>query len=73
VLPPDVRLDQVTLSYEGGVQVDMRVVARTPEAYDAFLDRLVASPRFRSVLPGDEERSSELRAAVHVTCVGSGS
>jgi hypothetical protein len=69
ILPPDVRLEQVGVRYAGGVLLELQVIARTPEAYDAFLDRLVGSPRFTSVLPGDEARSSELRASVRARYV----
>lgn len=65
LLPPDVRLSELSLVYEGALRVEAQLVARRAAAYDAFLDRLVASPRFSEVNPGPEAREGELRATVN--------
>jgi Tfp pilus assembly protein PilN len=64
VLPPDVRLDGLTLRYGGSLDLRLQVVARDAAAYDLFLSRLEASPRFRSVTLGEENRDGEVRASV---------
>ena len=65
LLPPDVRLSELSLVYEVALRVEAQLVARRAAAYDAFLDRLVASPRFSEVNPGPEAREGELRATVN--------
>lgn len=67
LLPPDVRLASVSLAYAEGVEVVAQVAARNAAAYDVFLDRLVASPRFAKVEPGDEGRDGEIQARVQMT------
>lgn len=67
LLPPDVRLAGLTLVYDGQLRVEAQVVARHAAAYDAFLDRLVASRRFSGVLPGPESREGELRASLRAS------
>ncbi len=42
----------------------MRVAARHPGSFDAFLDRLQRSPAFAEALPGDEDRRGEMRATI---------
>ncbi len=65
LLPPDVRLDGLTLKYGERVELDLRVAARDAQAYDLFLSRLEASPLFERVEPGDEGRDGEVRTTVH--------
>jgi Tfp pilus assembly protein PilN len=64
LLPPDVRLSDLVLVYDSALRVEARLVSRRAAAYDAFLDRLVASPLFSEVTPGPEAREGELRATV---------
>ena len=70
LMPADVRLASLSLAYADGVVVDVQVAARNAAAYDAFLDRLVASPRFTKVEPGDEARDGEIQAHVQMTWRG---
>jgi hypothetical protein len=65
LLPPEVRLEELSLKYGRSLEVDMRVSARRAAAYDLFLERLGASPRFGEVTPGDENRAGEVKAQVH--------
>jgi hypothetical protein len=67
LLPPDVRLDSVSLSYGEDLALDVQVAARVSSAYDVFLQRLEDSPRFRDVLPGDESRDAGVRASIRAT------
>ena len=71
LMPPDVRLASVSLRYGERLELEMRVVARTSAAYDVFLERLQSSPAFERVLPGDENRDGEVRAAVRAGYRGS--
>ncbi len=66
-LPPDVRLQSLDLDYRDRVLVDLRVEARTPEAYDLFLKRLSGSRRFREIVPGPENRDRVLSASVRAS------
>lgn len=70
VLPPDVRLDGVAIAYAPRLQVELQVVARSPQAYDRFVRALTESPLFGDVVPGDESREGELRATVAVAYRG---
>jgi hypothetical protein len=63
-LPPDVRLDALALRYGGDLEVEMNVTARTPAAYDAFLEALAGSGDFAAVSPGEESRVDAVRASV---------
>ena len=67
LMPGDVRLDAVSLSYGEPLGVRVDVVARNAPVYDLFLDRLQRSPRFADVLPGDENRDGELRTSIQMT------
>ena len=64
LMPAEVRLAGVRLDYGSAVRVDMEVVTQGPEAWDAFVQRLGSSPRFASVLPGEESRQGAIRARV---------
>ena len=64
VLPADVRLESLAVSYEEACQVELRVEARRPAAYDEFLSRLFASPYFEQVAPGAEIRGDTVSATV---------
>jgi Tfp pilus assembly protein PilN len=63
-LPADVRLESLSMSYEGELEMKMEVQARQAPAYDEFLARLTASPHFLDVVPGAESRDGALRASV---------
>lgn len=65
LLPPDVRLEALHLSYGNRLEMDLQVAARRASAYDRFLAGLAESSRIREVLPGAENREGEVRAAVH--------
>jgi len=69
LLPEDVRLDGLDLSYGRRIEVGLKVVARRAAAYDEFLERLTASTRFASVRPGTEARKGEVRADVRAQYV----
>jgi len=69
LLPPDVRLDGVALSYGRGLELELEVVARRAQAYDLFLKRLEESPRMSAVSPGAENRDGEARASVRATYI----
>ena len=64
LLPPEVRLEQLSLKYGTRLEVEMTVSARDAAAYDLFLERLGASPRFGEVSPGEENRAGEVKAQV---------
>lgn len=66
LLPPNVRLLSLTLTYRDRLEVDARVSARKAEAYDELLTRLVRSPLFEDVVPGPESRDDELLASVRM-------
>jgi hypothetical protein len=67
VLPPDVRLDGLSLTYGRRLEVEMRVVARSPRAYDLLLERLQASARLRDLVLGAENREGEVKTTVHAS------
>jgi hypothetical protein len=67
LLPPDVRLEGVTLRYGSRLDLEMRVVGREAKSYDAFLKRLAASPRIEDLTPGAENRDGEVRATVRAS------
>ncbi len=67
VLPPDVRLDRVSLTYGRELALEMGVVARDPRAYDRLLERLDSFPLLRDVRPGAETRKGEVRTTVRAT------
>jgi hypothetical protein len=71
LMPADVRLASVSLRYGEQLELEMRVIARSATAYDTFLERLQSSPAFERVLPGDENRDGEVRAAVRAGYRGS--
>ena len=64
VLPPDVRLDRITLTYGRELALEMGVVARDPRAFDRLLERLDSFPLLRDVRPGAENRAGEVRTIV---------
>jgi hypothetical protein len=66
LLPADVRLDDVRLSYDERLTLELRVRARDTASYDRFLERLAASPRFAGIVPGEESRGPELTALLRL-------
>jgi hypothetical protein len=70
LMPPDVRLDSLDLSYGDRLDVAISVVARSAGAYDRLLDRLSEAPLFQNVLPGAESREGEVRAQIRMTWAG---
>jgi Tfp pilus assembly protein PilN len=70
LLPSDVKLQSLQLDYRDRVVLDLRVVARRAEAYDAFLQHLAQSPNFDEVVPGAENREGELFASLRMTYSG---
>jgi Tfp pilus assembly protein PilN len=67
VLPPDVRLDRITLTYGRELALEMGVIARDPRAFDRLLERLDSFPLLRDVRPGAENRAGEVRTIVRAT------
>lgn len=66
-MPPDVRLESLDMDYRDRIFLDLRVRARTPEAYDLFLESLTRSGRFWEIVPGPESRSGEVSASVRAS------
>jgi Tfp pilus assembly protein PilN len=64
VLPEDVKLNTLALSYGKQLDVEMRVTARRSEAYDEFLARLDGSTSFRNIVPLAENREGSVTATV---------
>jgi Tfp pilus assembly protein PilN len=69
LLPPDVRLESLLLIYGRALEVEMRVAARDPRAYDRLVERLLASPLVKDVVLGAENREGEVQTTVHATFV----
>lgn len=69
LLPPDVRLESLLLTYGRGLEVEMKVAARNPGAYDRLVERLLASPRVKDVVLGAENREGEVVTTLHATFV----
>jgi len=67
LLPPDVRLDGLSLIYGRRLEVEMRVVARSSRAYDRLLERLETSPRLKDLVLGAESREGEVETTVHAS------
>lgn len=70
VLPDDVRVERLDVSYEEAVSLDLRLVARDAAAWDVALDRLAQAASFEEVTPGPERREGELRTSVHARWKG---
>ncbi len=66
LMPQDVRLRSLQISYEDDVSLEAQVEARSVEAWDSFLDRLTASRRFRRIEPGPEAREGALLVSVRM-------
>jgi Tfp pilus assembly protein PilN len=70
VLPPDARLERLTIDYARGIAIEMQVATRNPSAWDRLLGRLERSPELREVAPGPESRIGEVRSVVHARWAG---
>ena len=66
LLPPDVRLDGLSLDYAAKLQIEARVSARRPAAYDQLFERLASSRHFSDVMPGPEARQADLRSSLRM-------
>jgi type IV pilus assembly PilN-like protein len=66
LMPPDLKLDSLSLSYGEGIGMSMHVSAKNAGAYEAFLQRLEASPLFEEVVPGEEARDGGVAASIEM-------
>ena len=66
LMPPDVKLDSLALSYGEGIAMSMHVSAKGAGAYEAFLQRLEASPLFEEVVPGEETRDGGVAVSIEM-------
>ena len=66
LMPPDVKLDTLNLTYGEGVGMSMHVSAKGTGAYEAFLQRLESSPLFEEVVPGEETRDGGVSASIEM-------
>jgi hypothetical protein len=66
VMPPDVKLESLALSYGDGIGIQVQVSAKAGSAYEAFLQRLESSPLFEDVIPGEETRAAGVSASVQM-------
>ena len=64
LLPGDARMGRLDLHYGDQLDLDLHVQARSPAAYDRFLEALAASGRIDKVVPGPETREGEVAASV---------
>lgn len=70
LLPPEARLESLSLVYGSRLELEAQVVTRRPASYDLLLERLQASPRFGDIQPGPEARQGEMRALLRMTHAG---
>jgi len=66
LMPPDVKLDTLNLTYGEGIGMSMHVSAKGTGAYEAFLQRLESSPLFEEVVPGEETRDGGVSASIEM-------
>jgi Tfp pilus assembly protein PilN len=66
LMPPDVKLDSLSLTYGDGIGMNMHVSAKGAGAYEAFLQRLESSPLFEEVVPGEETRDVGVTASIEM-------
>jgi len=69
ILPVDVRIEALGLTYGEKLDLDLQIAARGASAYDLFLQRLTESPVIRNVVPGAESREGEVHATVRASYV----
>ena len=72
VLPPEVRLERLTIDYAHGAALEMGVDAKSAEGWDRLLERLERSQDFAEVAPGPESREGEVRTVVRARWAGGG-
>jgi hypothetical protein len=72
LLPDDVRVERLSVSYGDAVSLEMRLVARNAEAWDAALQRLSEPGPLEKVIPGPERREGEIRTSVSARWRGTG-
>jgi hypothetical protein len=70
LLPADVRLDGIALTYGANLGIEARVVARRAASYDLFLKRLTESTAFGGIVPGSENRQGQVQASVQMVYRG---
>ena len=70
LLPDDVRVERLTLRYGSSLELNLTLSARTPMAYDRFVQALERSASFRDVVPGDETRGTPVQASVRARYAG---
>jgi hypothetical protein len=66
LMPADVKLDSLALTYGDGIGMSMQVSAKGAGAYEAFLQRLEGSPLFDEVVPGEEVRDGGVSASIQM-------
>jgi Tfp pilus assembly protein PilN len=66
LMPADVKLESLALTYGDGIGMIMQVSAKSGGAYEAFLQRLEGSPLFEEVIPGEETRDGGVTASIQV-------
>jgi Tfp pilus assembly protein PilN len=66
LMPPDVKLDSLNLSYGEGIGMSMHVSAKGAGAYEAFLQRLESSPLFEEVVPGERRADGGVTASIEM-------
>jgi Tfp pilus assembly protein PilN len=71
-LPPDVRLERVSIDYARAGAVELHVVARDAKAWDGLIARLEGVSPLAEVEPGPESRDGEVRSVVRARWVGVG-
>ncbi len=64
LMPADVKLESMSLTYGEAIAVQMQVSSRTAGSYDGFLQRLEGSPLFDDVVPGEETRDGGVSASI---------
>ena len=68
-LPGDARVERLSIVYRDEISLEMRVVARDPEAWDRALEGLARTERLNEVSPGPERREGEVRTTVRAQWV----
>jgi hypothetical protein len=64
LMPPDLKLESLSLAYGDGIAIQLQVSAKAGGAYETFLQRLEASPLFDEVIPGEEARDGGVTASI---------
>jgi hypothetical protein len=63
-LPDDARVERLSIVYGDEIALEMRMVARDPEAWDRTLERLAQAESLEQVSPGPERREGEVRTTI---------